>query len=220
MHLYAIAPGYALKPATSVPTPIGPADHRQPTACALGPRRFQQPSSKSEARRPTSLPTQLSRPPGLDPTAPRPHRATPARQQAMPCRVPRYSSEILQRKLQQKNCYVWLQQCLRGAWRVRPNIRTRFVPQPRLSCLFMTTPFDFTAPAPPAPFTAAPPGVFVSGGYNRGSLTRMYQPRSRAAASNLQRQPAPPTRCPPRLSPAQRLCPHRQPTPPPPHPGP
>ena len=78
-----------------------------------------------------------------------------------------------------------------------------------------TTPFDFTATPSPAPFTAAPPGVFVFGITNRGSLTRMYQPRSRAAASNLQRQPAPPTRCPPRLSPAQRLCPHRQPTTPP-----
>ena len=27
----------------------------------------------------------------------------------------------------------------------------------------MTTPLDFTAPTPPAPFTAAPPGVFVFG---------------------------------------------------------
>jgi hypothetical protein len=78
-----------------------------------------------------------------------------------------------------------------------------------------TTPFDFTATPSPAPFTAAPPGVFVFGITNRGSLTRMCQPRSRAAASNLLRQPAPPTRCPPRLSPAQRLCPHRQPTTPP-----
>ena len=75
-----------------------------------------------------------------------------------------------------------------------------------------TTPFDFTATPSLAPFTAAPPGVFVFGVTNRGSLTRMSQPRSRAAASNLQRQPAPPTRCPPRPSPAQRLCPHRQPT--------
>jgi len=75
-----------------------------------------------------------------------------------------------------------------------------------------TTPFDFTATPSPAPFTAAPPGVFVFGVTNRGSLTRMSQPRSRAAASNLKRQPAPPTRCPPRPSPAQRLCPHRQPT--------
>ena len=78
----------------------------------------------------------------------------------------------------------------------------------------MTTPFDFTAPTPPAPFTAAPPGVFVFG-VTRHASTRTYQQRSRAAASNLQRQPAPPTRCPPRPSLAQRLCPHRQPTSPP-----
>jgi hypothetical protein len=49
--------------------------------------------------------------------------------------VPRYSPEILQRKLQQNNCYVWLQQCLRGALRVCPNTRTAhgtsFIPQLR-----------------------------------------------------------------------------------------
>jgi hypothetical protein len=33
----------------------------------------------------------------------------------MPCRVPRYSPEILQRKLQQKKSYSEVQQCLRGA---------------------------------------------------------------------------------------------------------
>jgi hypothetical protein len=55
-HLYAIAPGYALKPANSAPTPTGPADHLQPIACATASHRFQQPSSEFEARRPTSLP--------------------------------------------------------------------------------------------------------------------------------------------------------------------
>ena len=78
----------------TLPARYGSADRQRPTACAPGSHRFHQPSSKSEACRPTSLPTQLSRPPGLDPTAPRPHRAMLSRQQAMPCRVPRYSPEI------------------------------------------------------------------------------------------------------------------------------
>ena len=138
MHLYAIAPGYVLKPANSVPTPIGPADHQQPTAPTArttASHRFQQRSSQSKARRSANLPTRLSRPSGLDPAAALSRCATPARQQAMPCRVPRYSPEILQKKLQQENCYVWMQQCLRGAWRVCPNIHTThgtsFVPQLR-----------------------------------------------------------------------------------------
>ena len=68
MHLYAVAPGHAPKPANSAPTPIGSADRQQPTACATASRRFQQRSSQSKARRPANPPTQLSRPPGSDPT--------------------------------------------------------------------------------------------------------------------------------------------------------
>jgi hypothetical protein len=79
MHLYAIAPGYALKLANSVPTPIGPADHRQPTACATESHRFQQRFSQSKARRPANSPTHLSRPPGWDPTAAQSLCTTPAR---------------------------------------------------------------------------------------------------------------------------------------------
>jgi hypothetical protein len=67
MHLYAIAPGYALKPANSAPTPIGSADRWQPTACATASHRFQQRSSQSKARRSANLPTRLSRPSGSDP---------------------------------------------------------------------------------------------------------------------------------------------------------
>jgi hypothetical protein len=77
---------------------------------------FQQPSSQPEARRPTSPPTRLSRPSGLDPAAALSRCAAPARRQAMPCRVPRYSAKIPPgRKLQQKKSYSEVQQCLRGA---------------------------------------------------------------------------------------------------------
>jgi hypothetical protein len=60
------------------PARYGPADHLQPIACTTGPHHFQPPSSTSEARRPASLPTQLSRLPGLDPTAARLLRAAHA----------------------------------------------------------------------------------------------------------------------------------------------
>ena len=127
----AMASGYTPKLAHGSPAPTGSADRQQPTACAPGSHRFQPPFSASEARRPTSLPTQLSRPPGLDPTATRPHCASPAHRQAMPCRVPRYSPEILE----EKKPYLGMQQCLRGAWRVCPNVHTThgtsFVPQLR-----------------------------------------------------------------------------------------
>ena len=97
-----------LKPANSAPTPTGPADHLQPIACTTDSHRFQQPSSQSEAHRPTSLPTRLSGPPGLDPTAALPHCAAPAHRQAMPCDIPQYSSyspEMAQRKLRKENTY-------------------------------------------------------------------------------------------------------------------
>jgi hypothetical protein len=78
MHLYAIASGYALKPANSAPTPIGPADCWQPTAYATALHRFQQRSSQFKARRPANLPTRLSRPSGPDPTAVLSRCAAPA----------------------------------------------------------------------------------------------------------------------------------------------
>jgi hypothetical protein len=106
MHLYAIAPGYALKPANSAPTPIGSADRQQPTACATASHRFQQRSSQSKARRPANLPAQLPRPPGLDPVTAQSFCSAPARQQAMPFGTRRYSMyfpEIRQKKKRQEN---------------------------------------------------------------------------------------------------------------------
>ncbi len=48
---------------------------------------------------------------------------------------PTVLSRNTSKKIQQENCYVWLQQCPRGAWRVCPDIRTThgtsFVPQLR-----------------------------------------------------------------------------------------
>ena len=48
-------------------------------------------SSLPASLRPTSPPTRLPRPSGLDPIAALPHCTAPARRQAMPCTVPRYS---------------------------------------------------------------------------------------------------------------------------------
>jgi hypothetical protein len=73
------------------PARYGPADHLQPIAYATASHRFQQPSSEFEARRPTSLPTHLPRPPGSDPTAALSRCAAPAHQQAMPFGTRRYS---------------------------------------------------------------------------------------------------------------------------------
>jgi hypothetical protein len=108
MHLYAIAPGYALKLANSVPTPIGPADHRQPTACATESHRFQQRFSQSKARRPANSPTQLSSPTGSDPATAQSFCSAPARQQAMPFGTQWYSMylpEIRQKKKRKEKAY-------------------------------------------------------------------------------------------------------------------
>jgi hypothetical protein len=106
MQPSAIVPGYALNPANSAPTPIGPADRQQPTACATASHRFQQRSSQPKARRPANLPTRLSQPPGLDPATAQSLCTAPARQQAMPFGTRRYSlylPEIRQKKKREEN---------------------------------------------------------------------------------------------------------------------
>jgi hypothetical protein len=105
MHLYAIASGYAPKPANSAPTPTGPADHLQPIACTTGPHRLQPLCSTSEAPPAHQLADATVQAARLGPD-----RCSAALRNAYtPASHAMQGPTVLyfEKKLQQENCYIY-----------------------------------------------------------------------------------------------------------------